>query len=430
MIFKLRCQKKGKIVKVLWIVNKVFPYPARRLGMKENVFGGWLEGLANKLKDISGVNLAIATVYNGNKIAFFEDNNIKYYLIPGFPAIKYNKKLEEYWKYVKTQFNPDIVHIHGSEYSHGLAFVNIFPEIKTVVSIQGLISKCEEVYYANINFSDILKNVTLRDFLKCDNLINQKHKFKIRGKNEIELLKKVKFVIGRTNWDYANVKAINPDVKYYKGDETLRNSFYDKTWDIKKIERNSIFCSQAGYPIKGFHFLIQAIYLLRKVKPDIRLYVAGQNLFDSSIKSKIKRSGYTNYVLKLIKKYNVEEQIIFLGLLTENQMVDRLLKTNVFVLPSVIENSSNSLCEAMLLGMPCVASTSGGTMDLLENRKEGFLYPYTEPALCAEYILNFLNDANLAVKMGESARDRALIRHNSEKNVKEMLDIYKDILSF
>ena len=416
-------------MKVLWIVNKIFPYPAKMLKIRENVFGGWLEGLADSLKHVSNLNLAIATVYSGNKILLFEDNKIKYYLIPGFPAIKYHKNMEQSWKYIYMQFKPDIVHIHGSEYSHGLAFVNAFPDIKNVVSIQGLVSVCEKVYYANMSFLDIIGNITLRDILKCDNLINQKHKFGIRGINEIELLRKVNFVIGRTGWDYANVKSINPSIKYFKGDETLRHGFYDKKWDINNVEKNTIFCSQAGYPIKGFHFLLHAVYLLKKLNSNIKLYVGGYNVFDSSIKSKIKRSGYANYILKIIKKLNLEKQVIFLGLLNENQMIDRLLKSNVFVLPSVIENSSNSLCEAMLLGMPCVASNTGGTMDILENKKEGFLYPYTEPAMCAEYILKFLNSDSLSMEIGANARNTALVRHNPEKNVMNILDIYKYILN-
>lgn len=79
-------------------------------------------------------------------------------------------------------------------------------------------------------------------------------------------------------------------------------------------------------------------------------------------------------------------------------MLERLLKTHVFLLPSAIENSSNSLGEAMLLGMPCVASNSGGTQDILEHKKEGYLYPYTEPAMCAEYISKIFENDELACK--------------------------------
>ena len=38
-------------MRILWIVNIIFPFPSQKLGQKENNFGGWLNGLANKLKE-------------------------------------------------------------------------------------------------------------------------------------------------------------------------------------------------------------------------------------------------------------------------------------------------------------------------------------------------------------------------------------------
>lgn len=416
-------------MKVLWIVNKIFPYPASILNIKESVFGGWLQSLADNLKYVNNVNLGIATVYYGKQIKILENENIKYYLIPGAPALKYNSNLEKYWSYVKEDFKPDLVHIHGTEYAHGLAFMKKYPNIKTVISIQGLISSLEKVYYGNIEIKEIIKNITIRDVIKQDNIFRQKNKFIKRAKNEVEILKRAKAVIGRTTWDFANTKAINPKLKYYKGNETLRKIFYKNKWNIQNIEKDTIFCSQAGYPIKGFHYLIEAVNILKKTKPNIKVYVAGNNIIDSkSIINKAKKTGYAKYISNLIKKYNLQNQIFFLGMLNENEMLDRLLKTNVFVLPSVIENSSNSLAEAMILGMPCVATNTGGTMDIVEHKKEGFLYPYTEPALCAEYISRFLNSKELCIEYGTNARNKALVRHNPDKNVQDILNIYQDVM--
>ena len=416
-------------MRVLWIVNKIFPYPAKVLRIKESVFGGWLQSLAYNLEDEENIELGIATVYYGKEIKIIQDEKIKYYLLPGAPALKYNQKLEQYWKYVQNDFKAEIVHIHGTEYAHGLAFMRVYPNVKTVISIQGLVSACEKVYYGNIGIKDIIKNITIRDIIKKDNIFEQKNKFKIRGQNEVEMLKRAKAVIGRTTWDFANTKAINPKLKYYTGNETIRGLFYKNKWNPNSIEKDIIFCSQAGYPIKGFHYLLEALYILEKSRPNIKLYVAGNNILDNkTIKQKIKRTGYAKYIYSLIEKYNLQKQIIFLGMLEENEMIDRLLKSNVFVLPSVIENSSNSLAEAMLLGMPCVATNTGGTMDILEHKKEGFLYPYTEPAICAEYINKFLNDEKLCIEYGTNARNKALIRHKQDKNVQDILSIYQDIM--
>ena len=108
-------------------------------------------------------------------------------------------------------------------------------------------------------------------------------------------------------------------------------------------------------------------------------------------------------------------------------MVDNLLKANVFVQASSIENSPNSLGEAMLLGVPCVASNVGGTSDMLIDKEEGFLYPYTEPAMLAYYISKVFNDDELASKIGKNAKAHALITHDRKTNTDNMLKIYRRI---
>ena len=410
-------------MKILWIVNTIFPYPATQLGKKNTVFGGWLNSLAEQLK--TEVELAIATVYDGNNIKQFYNENIMYYLIPGAPAVKYNKKMEKYWKEVNNNFKPDIVHIHGSEFTHGLAFANACKDVKTMVEIQGMTSAYAQVYYANLTIKEIIRNITLRDILKRDNLIQAKRKFQKRGEAEIELIKKTNNIIGRTTWDYANTKAINPEAKYYKLNETLREPFYNHLWNYDNVEKHSIFCSQAGYPIKGLHYMLEALYILKQKYPDVKLYVAGTDI----IHKKLKRSGYGKIISRRIKKYSLEDNVIFTGILNENEMAERLLKTNVFVSPSAIENSSNSLGEAMLLGMPCVASNTGGTMDIIKHQEEGLVYPYTEPAILAYYVEELFENVKLAKEYGEKARRTALNRHDQEANTKDVIKIYQDILT-
>ena len=415
-------------MKVLWVINTVFPYPAKRLGIKKTTFGGWLNGLALNLIE-NDIELAIATPYNCNDIIKFNDDKVTYYLVPGGLSIKYNKVQHIYWKKILQEFKPDLIHIHGTEYPHAISVLEANEKIKTVVSIQGLVNRIANVYLANISKREIIRNITIRDILRKDTLFQEQKKFKQRGIFEKEVIKRADAIIGRTDWDYANTKAINLKEKYYKNNETMRSSFYDDVWNIDNIERHSIFISQGSYPIKGLHYMIQALAMLKKQYNDVKLYVGGQNITDiSNLKARLKLSGYGKYILKLIKKLKVEDCIVFTGILDEEQMKQRFLKSNVTVLPSVIENSSNSLGEAMLLGMPCVASNTGGTMDILENKVEGYLYPYTESAMCAEYVSKIFEDDNLAIKIGKNARKKALERHDGKKNSEEIIRIYKKII--
>lgn len=411
-------------MKVFWIVNVILPFPAKQLGIKEETFGGWLKGLSTSLAKIEKIELSIVSLYKGVEIKEYNDGKITYFLIPN------NKEKNKHWKELIEKNKPDLIHIHGTEYAREWEFIEK-EKTNKVISIQGLIYICSDIYYANISIKDILKNITFRDIIKQDNLIQQKKKFLKRGQEEKKLIKSASAIIGRTKWDYANTKAINGNIKYYISNETLRESFYKEQWNINQTEAHSIFCSQAGYPIKGAHYLIKAISILKYKYGynDIKLYIAGPNIVDNSnINKKLRMTGYANYIRKLIHKLGLEKQIVWTGILNEKEMVSRLLKTRIFVLPSAIENSSNSLCEAMLLGMPCVATNTGGTMDILEHKKEGYLYPYTEPAMCAEYISNFFEDDKLAIRMGKEARKKALGRHNPEKNAEDIIEIYKKVI--
>lgn len=416
-------------MRILWIVNTIFPYPSEKMGYKKNVFGGWLLGLYNGIKKNKDICFAIATTYNGKELLKFNDDKTMYYLLPCKNNIKYDKNLEDYWKKIVTDFKPDLVHIHGTEYAHGLAFQNACPNIKTVVSIQGLMSVHTNNYIANITYKDILKNITLRDIIKRDNIFQQQYSFEKRGQIEKQIIKNSTAIIGRTEWDYANTLVIAGVDKYYKCNETLRDSFYNKNWDIKKIEKHSIFISQAGYPIKGFHMVLHAINILKKNYPDINVYIAGPNIVDmSTLKSKLKISGYTKYIISLIKKYELEPNIHFTGILSEEQMADKLLKSHVFIQASSIENSPNSLGEAMILGMPCVASNVGGTNTMLKDKEEGFLYPFGDYGLMAYYISEVFENDKLAINIGQKAKQHACNTHNKEKNVLNMLKIYEEII--
>ena len=110
--------------------------------------------------------------------------------------------------------------------------------------------------------------------------------------------------------------------------ETLRSSFYEGDWDIDTCVPYSIFMSQGDYPLKGLHFVLQALPKVLEKFPDTKLYIAGNNLTKSeSLKDKIKISGYGKYLKILICEYNLQDKVQFLGRLSAEEMKDRFLKS-------------------------------------------------------------------------------------------------------
>ena len=101
----------------------------------------------------------------------------------------------------------------------------------------------------------------------------------------------------------------------------------------------------------------------------------------------------------------------------------------VFVSPSTIEDPSNSVCEAMLLGVPVVASYVGGTPSLIHHGEDGFLYPCDAHYMLAYYIMQIFQDDELAGRISAAARERAGKRHDPEKIKNRIMEIYRAVAS-
>ncbi|MBP3964818.1 glycosyltransferase [Paenibacillus sp. DLE-14] len=417
---------------ILWLTNIPLPEASRILGGNSTPFGGWLVNTSDALSNLDGIQLSIAFPKKGlNDIREIQGSKINFY---AFSPVKEtqanliidNKNLEKIIQEVK----PDIVHIFGTEYLHSLAMVNICKKlgINSIISIQGLVSVISRHYMALLPLK-VQRSFTFRDLIKRDNLKKQQQKIYIRGKYEIEALQKVKHVIGRTTWDKACTLQINSDIKYYHCNETLRSEFYKHSWDINHCERHSIFISQGSYPLKGLHFMIEALPIILKKFPDVKLYIAGPDItkYDTLV-DKLKISSYGLYIKKLINKYNLQGHVIFTGLLDEGQMCQRFLKSNVFVSASTIENESNSLSEAKILGLPCIASYVGGVINRINHEVDGFLYQFDAPYMLAHYVNEIFSSDNLCLKFSENARAQALEVHDIKENTATLIEIYKSIL--
>ena len=119
----------------------------------------------------------------------------------------------------------------------------------------------------------------------------------------------------------------------------------------------------------------------------------------------------------------------FLGILAEKDMCAQYLHSNVFVSASSIENSPNSVAEAMMLGMPIVASFVGGTMDLLQDKVEGYLYQADAPYMLAHYVCEVFENTMQASEMGRNAYFRAKLTHDRSNNLQQLVSIYEQIYS-
>jgi glycosyltransferase involved in cell wall biosynthesis len=420
----------------------MLPFIAKSLGHRIVVKEGWLSGLCDRLiegKDENNITLALCFPASDelgmvkDDTALFVKNTaqgIDYYIFREdtvHPEI-YDETMEKSIGAVIDDFKPDLIHIFGTEYPHTLACVKAYnTPSKTLIGIQGLCCAYAKVYMADLPIS-VQKKKTLRDIIKKDGLMQQQEKFIKRGEYETEALSLVGHVTGRTDFDREWTEKLAPNAKYHFMNETLREDFYNDTWNIDRIERYSIFVSQGNYPIKGLHYVLEVLGDIIDEYEDTMLYVAGDIVTaHDSIKDKIKISGYGKYLLELIKKNNLEEHVKFVGRLESDRMCARFLKTHVFLCPSAIENSPNSVGEAMLLGVPVVSSDVGGVHNLLSDKKDGILYPKDKPDYMKNAILSIFEDDKLAMSFSSNARAHAAVTHNPDTNYRRLLEIYNEI---
>ena len=435
-------------MRVLWLCNIMLPVIAKHLGKEVNNKEGWLSGTYDRLKKADfrmdsgekmelGVCFPVSSIEDELRLSlpnlevfgFYEDTN--------HPEI-YDANLELRLRKIVEKFNPDLVHCFGTEYPHTLAMTRVFPKPdKILVGIQGLCYKYAEVYMAKLPVK-VQKSKTFRDILKQDSLLKQEQKFIQRGEYEKQALKNISHVTGRTHWDYNSVaeakevtreKNSENKIRYHFMNETLRNNFYDGSWDSQKCIPYSIFISQGDYPIKGLHFMLQAMPRILEKFPDTTVWVSGNNVTKiSTLKEKIKISAYGKYLKKLLKENRLQDKVHFLGKLNAEEMKQRFLKSHLYVCPSAIENSPNSLGEAMILGVPAIASDAGGISSIFVDKEDGILFEMGNCDALAESVIYMFSNPDKMEEYSHRAKNHAKDTHNPDKNYKRLLEIYQEIV--
>lgn len=126
-------------------------------------------------------------------------------------------------------------------------------------------------------------------------------------------------------------------------------------------------------PVKGVEYLIEAINILHQTHPKISLTIVGDGSNRRSLE-------------QIVKKHGLEQNIIFTGKISHEDVPNRLNSNDIFVLPSISEGMPNVLLEAMAAGLPIVATNVGGIPDIVKNNKNGYLVEPKNPQQLAERI--------------------------------------------
>ncbi len=418
-------------MKILWSVNLIPAEMSQKLNIKSEVLGGWVESMASRLRSFDNIELAIACKCESGTEFCETVGGIKYYSL-SYSSSTGIDELSSRCEEIISDFKPDIVQIEGTEFLHAKAMLFTAKKLSvpSVVSMQGILNGQYDYQCGQLQIDDMMFSKSLTEIFAAWILHLRKTKwYKPRMKSEYEIISKADYILGRTTWDRAHTYTINPDAKYYSCNRVLRAPFYSHEWRASGMEKHSIYVGNSYYALKGFHFVVKALPQLVREYPDLKVYVAGYKPYEENDKRSIIKKGYAAYLKKLIYDLKVEKYIEFTGPLKAEQVAERLSKVNAYVLCSAIENSPNTLGEAMMVGTPCVSSYVGGAPDMATDGKEALFYRNDDPSLLAWSIKQIFDNNELALSLSENGRKRAMITHDPYINVRQLVLAYEDILN-
>lgn len=413
-------------MKILWVLNMVMPEAAKALGIQTSFSGGWLIDYMRCLAEDPDMELATMT-YAGVKEPIIETvNGVKHYIFPGGGKrlLFTSKKTLDDCRYVIDTFKPDLIHLHGTEYSIAYSMVKLRPKQPILLTIQGILTRISQEYRAGLPLWTFCTAATCKQWLRLKTPMTSQQLYTKNAKRERYVLRHVNWVTGRTTWDKAVMQSINPKLKYYRLNYNLRPEFYtEQNWSYENMVPHTVYTGAAGYPLKGLHVLIQAIGIVKTRYPDVKLYVPGNN---TSYKTS---NGYERYIWRMIDRLGLKKNVVFTGRKSAQEVVDTLTQVHVCVVPSAMEGASATVCEAMMIGTPAICAFRGGMTDLLKDGISGFVYDFPEYPVLAERICQLFEDEELCRQFSHIAQQDARKRHARGENYKILKTIYNEILT-
>lgn len=411
---------------VFWLLNFLPPPMAHALDLPVQASGSWVMALQQAL-ETHPVRLILCAY--SPAVSEPQRREIDGAVYLALPAAGGKAALQQ----ALAAEQPDLVQIFGTENDHAVWALESFDPEKTLLYIQGLAGPCGE-HMADGLPPRFLRRQKLKETLAAKTggatVYQLREGLLEKGEKEKKAFALARNLLGRTEWDRAFAASVNSSARYYKLNEILRAPFYSGGWQRDVLRQPRIFVSQGNIPLKGLHRVIEALPAIAARYPDVQLDVAG---WPPPQKGPLLRpvmnwlAEYSGYLDSLARRLGVADRIRYTGVLNADAMKTCFLQSSVFLLSSSIENSPNSLGEAMLLGMPCAAANVGGVPSMLEDGKEGLLFDPAAPGQLASAVLALLDDPTAAEAMGKAARARALADHDPKAIAAAQMALYNQL---
>lgn len=159
---------------------------------------------------------------------------------------------------------------------------------------------------------------------------------------------------------------------------------------------------------KGFDVLIKAFEKVKQACPDAKLVLAG----DGVEKTKCE---------KLAKELNIIDSIEFLGMIPNKEIADVFSRGKIFVCPSRNEPFGIVILEAMAMGIPVIATDSGGVREIVEDNCYGYIIPIEDSDILAKRMIDLLDSNSKCLELRRKGLER--VKQFSIERVIEKYDL-------
>jgi len=206
--------------------------------------------------------------------------------------------------------------------------------------------------------------------------------------------------------DKANLVTPGVDTKVFK--PSIEKSTNDVLY-VGRIEKHSDW--------KGIRYLIEAISIVKQIKPDISLRLVGSG-------------DRVDYFKMYSQEFGINKNVKFVGSKIKNELLLEYQSSKVIVLPSITDSEQlpNVLLEAMACKKPVIASNVGGITYAIDNGKNGLIVPPKDPQALADAIIKILTNPQLAKKMGEEGYEKVIKNFTWEKQINTTKELIEKIL--
>jgi glycogen(starch) synthase len=165
---------------------------------------------------------------------------------------------------------------------------------------------------------------------------------------------------------------------------------------------------------KGVEYIVQAMGILVKERPDLHLTLVGEG-------------PERDCICELIESLGLSDNVSIIDFVPYDKMPRVFQDSDIFVLPSLHEGVPRTALEAMSCGLPVVISDFSHLRDLIDGG--GLMFPKKDVQALADSLRILINDDDKRAKMGRKAREKIVREYSWERTVAGTLDVYQGVVS-